>query len=228
MIKISIIRVSVFSTNCYLVQNTETKEGFLIDPGDYEEKILEILRREEVKLSAIYLTHGHLDHFMAVERIREEYKVPVYCHEAELPVLSDPAQNLTSRFMRHGRVLEGVTDLKDGVVFTVAGVTVTLLHTPGHTPGGCCYYLPENGILFSGDTLFYRSIGNTEFPGGSMGTLARSIREKLYTLPKETVVYAGHGEETDIGTEMRENPFVPALETVSKEGKHYDSITFDK
>lgn len=211
MIKVSSIRVSVFSTNCYLVQNTETKEGFLIDPGDYEEKILEVLQKEEVKLSAIYLTHGHLDHFMATERIREEYKVPVYCHEAELAVLTDPVQNLTSRFMRHGCVLEGAIGLKDGVAFTAAGVPVKLLHTPGHTPGGCCYYLPENGILFSGDTLFYRSIGNTEFPGGSMGTLARSIREKLYTLPEETVVYAGHGEETDIGTEMRENPFVPAL-----------------
>lgn len=211
MIKISSIRVSVFSTNCYLVQNTETKEGFLIDPGDYEEKLLEVLRKEEVKLSAIYLTHGHLDHFMATERIREEYKVPVYCQEAELSVLADPVQNLTSRFMRHGCVLEDVIGLKDGAEFTVAGVPVKLLHTPGHTPGGCCYYLPENGILFSGDTLFYHSIGNTEFPGGSMGMLARSIREKLYTLPEDTVVYAGHGEETDIGTEKRENPFVPAL-----------------
>lgn len=211
MIKVSSIRVSVFSTNCYLVQNAETKEGFLIDPGDYEEKILEILRKEEVKLSAIYLTHGHLDHFMATERIREEYKVPVYCHEAELEVLADPVQNLTGRFMRTGCVLEGVTGLKDGAEFTAAGIPVKLLHTPGHTPGGCCYYLAENGILFSGDTLFYHSIGNTEFPGGSMGTLARSIREKLYVLPEETVVYAGHGEETDIGTEMRENPFVPAL-----------------
>lgn len=211
MIKVSSIRVSVFSTNCYLVQNTETKEGFLIDPGDYEEKLLEVLRKEEVKLSAIYLTHGHLDHFMAAERIRDEYKVPVYCHEKELAVLSDPDQNLTSRFMRRGCVLEGAIGLRDGVAFTVAGVKVVVLHTPGHTPGGCCYYLRENGILFSGDTLFYRSIGNTEFPGGSMGTLARSIREKLYTLPEETVVYAGHGEETDIGTEMRENPFVPAL-----------------
>ncbi len=211
MIKVSSIRVSVFATNCYLVQNTETKEGFLIDPGDYEEKILEVLRKEEVKLSAIYLTHGHLDHFMATERIRAEYNVPVYCHEAELAVLSDPVQNLTSRFMRRGCVLEGATGLKDGAEFTAAGVKVAVLHTPGHTPGGCCYYLEENGILFSGDTLFYRSIGNTEFPGGSMGILSRSIREKLYTLPEETVVYAGHGEETDIGSEMRENPFVPAL-----------------
>lgn len=212
MIKIYSIRVSVFSTNCYVVQNTETKEGFIIDPGDYEEKILEVLKEKEVKLTAIYLTHGHLDHIMAAERIKAEYKVPVYCHETELSVLADPVQNLTSRFMREGYVFTAAEGLKDGAEFTAAGVPVKLLHTPGHTPGGCCYYLRENGVLFSGDTLFYHSIGNTEFPGGSMGTLSRSIREKLYTLPEETVVYAGHGEETTIGTEKRENPFVPAIE----------------
>ena len=211
MIKINSIRVSVFSTNCYLVQNTESREGFLIDPGDYEEKILDFLREKEVKLTAIYLTHGHLDHMMAAERIRREYEVPVYCHEAEIAVLADPAMNLTSRFLRRPYVPEGVQGLKDGEEFTVAGVRVRVLHTPGHTPGGCCYYLPEEGVLFSGDTLFYRSIGNTEFPGGSMGALVRSVREKLYVLPEETVVYAGHGEETDIGSEKQENPFVPAV-----------------
>lgn len=211
MIKIYSIRVSVFTTNCYLVQNTESKEGFLIDPGDYEEKILDLLKEKEVILTGIYLTHGHLDHMMAAERIRKEYDVPVYCHEAELAVLLDPVQNLTSRFMRNGYVLEDAVGLKDGTEFLTAGVTVTLLHTPGHTPGGCCYYLKENGVLFSGDTLFCRSVGNTEFPGGSMGTLARSIREKLYVLPEDTVVYSGHGEETDIGSEKQGNPFVPAM-----------------
>lgn len=211
MIKIYGIRVSVFSTNCYLVKNAETGEGFLIDPGDYAEKIIEVIKEKEVTLTAIYLTHGHLDHMMAAERIREEFGVPVYCHEAELAVLADPVQNLTSRFMRSGYVLEGVTGLKDGAEFTAAGIQIKLLHTPGHTPGGCCYYLQTEGYLFSGDTLFSRSIGNTEFPGGSMGTLARSIREKLYTLPEETRVYAGHGESTDIGSEKRENPFVPSL-----------------
>lgn len=210
MITIYSIRVSVFSTNCYVVQNTETKEGILIDPGDYEEKLLELLKEKEVKLTGIYLTHGHLDHIMAADRIRKEYNVPVYCHEAELRVLADPVQNLTDRFMREGYVFTEAEGLRDGAEFMTAGVSVKLLHTPGHTPGGCCYYLPENGILFSGDTLFYRSIGNTEFPGGSMGTLARSIREKLYILPEDTVVYAGHGEATTIGEEKRENPFVPA------------------
>ena len=212
MIKIYGIRVSVFSTNCYLVKNEENGEGFLIDPGDYAEKIIEVIKEKGVTLTAVYLTHGHLDHMMAADRIREEYNVPVYCHEEELAVLSDPVQNLTSRFMRSGYVLTDVIGLKDGAEFVAAGIPVRVLHTPGHTPGGCCYYLYEEGYLFSGDTLFFRSIGNTEFPGGSMGTLARSIREKLYVLPEETRVYAGHGESTDIGSEKRENPFVPSLQ----------------
>ncbi|MBQ9768322.1 MAG: MBL fold metallo-hydrolase [Lachnospiraceae bacterium] len=211
MIKVYSIRVSMFATNCYLVVNEDTKEGFLIDPGDYEEKILAVLKEKEVILRAIYLTHGHLDHMMAVERIREEYGVSAYCHVEELAVLADPVQNLTSRFLMDSYVLDGVKPLADGAEFSCAGVKIKLLHTPGHTPGGCCYYLPEEGILFSGDTLFQRSIGNTEFPGGSMGTIIRSIREKLYTLPEETVVYAGHGEETDIGSEKRENPYIPAM-----------------
>ena len=212
MIKIYGIRVSVFSTNCYLVKNEENGEGFLIDPGDYAEKIIEVIKEKGVTLTAVYLTHGHLDHMMAADRIREEYNVPVYCHEEEHAVLSDPVQNLTSRFMRSGYVLTDVIGLKDGAEFVAAGIPVRVLHTPGHTPGGCCYYLYEEGYLFSGDTLFFRSIGNTEFPGGSMGTLARSIREKLYVLPEETRVYAGHGESTDIGSEKRENPFVPSLQ----------------
>ena len=210
--KIYGIRVSVFTTNCYLVKNEETGEGFLIDPGDYAEKIIEVIKEKAVKLTAIYLTHGHLDHMMAVERVKAEFNVPVYCHEAELAVLADPVQNLTSRFMRSGYVFTDVIGLKDGAEFKAAGFDVRLIHTPGHTPGGCCYYLWEEGYLFSGDTLFFRSIGNTEFPGGSMGTLARSIREKLYMLPEETRVYAGHGESTDIGSEKRENPFVPSLQ----------------
>lgn len=218
MNRIDRIRVSVFATNCYLVVNEETKEGFLIDPGDYEERILAWLKEKEVILRAIYLTHGHLDHMLAVERIREEYGVSAYCHAEELAVLADPVQNLTSRFMRHTYVLEGVKPLHDGDEFSCAGVNIRLLHTPGHTPGGCCYYLPEEGVLFSGDTLFYRSVGNTGFPGGSMGMIVRSIREKLYSLPEETIVYAGHGEETDIGSEKRENPYVPAT-GISQDGR---------
>ena len=211
MVKVYAIRVSLFVTNCYLVMKEESKEGFLIYPGGHEERIFAALAEKEVKLVAIYLTHGHLDHMMAAERLREEYGVPVYCHAAELAVLADPVQNLTSRFLRHSYVLNGAEPLSDGAEFVTAGIRVKLISTPGHTQGGCCYYLPEEGILFSGDTLFYRSIGNTEFPGGSMSVLANSIREKLYVLPEETVVYAGHGEETDIGSEKRENPYVPAI-----------------
>lgn len=208
MIKVYSIRVTLFATNCYLVCNEETGEGFVVDPGGYEEKIVELLKEKKVRLTAVFLTHGHLDHMMAAERLQKEYEVPVYCHAAEQQVLTDAVMNLTARFLRKNYVFTKAESLADGAEFTAAGVRVRLLHTPGHTPGGCCYYLPEEGILFSGDTLFYRSIGNTEFPGGSSVALAKAVREKLYVLPEETLVYAGHGEPTDIGSEKRENPYV--------------------
>lgn len=210
MINIKTIVVSVFQTNCYLVTRDEKKEGFLIDPGDYADQIIEIIEQKGIDLEAIFLTHGHLDHMRAVERILEKYKVPVYAQASELAVLEDAEANLTRRFLRRDYTLTGVEPLADGRELVVAGISLRVIHTPGHTKGGCCYYLPADGILFSGDTLFYRSIGNTEFPGGSAAVLADSIRTRLYTLPKETIVYPGHGAATDIGSEMEENPFVPA------------------
>lgn len=210
MVKVVKILVSLFQTNCYLVVNEETKEGFLIDPGDYAEVITGAVEKEGVKLVAIYLTHGHLDHMRAVERVREKYPVPVYAQSSELSVLEDPELNLTRRFLRRDYVLTGVEPLADEREVTAAGIKMRVIHTPGHTKGGCCYYLFEEGILFSGDTLFYRSVGNTAFPGGSAALLEESIQNRLYVLPEDTVVYPGHGEPTDIGSEMRENPFVTA------------------
>jgi len=211
-VKIVTIPVSLFQTNCYLIENEETKEGFLIDPGDYARVILEALEREQVKLVGIYLTHGHLDHFRAVGKLLAVYPVPVYAQSEEIAVLEDAEQNLTNFFLHKSEVLTGVEPLADGRELVVAGLSMRVIHTPGHTVGGCCYYFAQEGVLFSGDTLFCRSVGRTDFPGGSSSTLAKSIRERLYTLPEETVVYPGHGEPTDIGSEKTQNPIVPASE----------------
>ena len=210
MVRVVKILVSLFQTNCYLVIHEETNEGFLIDPGDYADVILSAVEKEGVTLTGIYLTHGHLDHMRAVERIRLKYPVPVYAQSYELEVLENPEINLTRMFLRKDYVLTGVLPLADEREVCEAGIRMRVIHTPGHTKGGCCYYLFEEGILFSGDTLFYRSVGNTAFPGGSAAVLERSILEQLYVLPENTVVYPGHGEPTDIGSEMRENPFVTA------------------
>lgn len=200
--------VSLFKTNCYLVMNETTRDAFLIDPGDNPKDILAVLEREQVNLKAIFLTHGHLDHFRGVPKILEMFSVPVYAQKQEIAVLEDADLNLTLYFRRKAETLTGVLPLEDGAEFTAAGFEGRVLHTPGHTRGGCCYYFPKEGILFSGDTLFYRSVGTTDFPEGSMSTLCRSIREKLLVLPDNTLVYPGHGETTVIGEEKRENPFV--------------------
>ena len=130
--------------------------------------------------------------------------------DAEREVLEDPAKNLTGM---SGKSLSLKADrfFKDGEEIRMAGFSIRVIHTPGHTAGGCCYYFPDEGVLFSGDTLFAESIGRTDFPTGSMGTLVRSIQEKLFGLPDETKVYPGHGEETQIRWEKRYNPLLPFI-----------------
>lgn len=209
-VRVISIGVGAFATNSYLVIHEMTKDAFLIDPGDDADRLTAAIVREGVKLCAILLTHGHLDHFLAAEQLIRTYGVPIYTGEKELPVLLSPEENLTLRFLRRPVQLKGAIGLRDGEEITFADTKLKVIFTPGHTRGGCCYYLPKEGILFSGDTLFYRSVGNTSFPGGDTCLLMQSIKERLYSLPKETYVYPGHGESTDIGSEMEENPFVPA------------------
>ena len=145
---------------------------------------------------------------MAVPELREKTGIPVYACKAEEELLADPNQNLSA--MLFGKPLSLKADVWtcDEQELTVAGMKFRVLFTPGHTPGGCCYYSREAGVLFSGDTLFCGSVGRTDFPGGSMGTLTRSIREKLMPLPDETAVYPGHQDETTVGAERRYNPFL--------------------
>lgn len=210
MITIKTLVVSMFRTNCYLIKNEETGEGFIIDPGEHPKELMEAANEAGVRLCAVLLTHGHLDHFRAAEKIRETLNIPIYAQSEELPLLADGERNLTLCFLRHSITLEGVLPLSDNHEFEIAGTRIRVLHTPGHTVGGCCYYLWEEGVLFSGDTLFYRSVGTTDFPGGNSRILADSIRNRIYPLPPETVVYPGHGESTTVGEERRENPFVTA------------------
>ncbi len=155
----------------------------------------------------ILLTHGHFDHAGAAEELAEEYEIPVIAHEAEKETLEDPRRNQSGGMMGQPTAYSADTYVRDGQQMTLAGMTFTVLHTPGHTPGGCCFYFPREGLLIAGDTLFAGSVGRTDFPGGSMAQLVAGIREKLLTLPDETQVLCGHGESTSIGDERRWNPY---------------------
>ena len=162
---------------------------------------------------AVLLTHGHFDHAAAAEELAKEFNIKVYAHEAEEDTLRDPQKNV-SWMVGAKESYEADEFLKDNQVIKLAGFEIKVLHTPGHTEGGCCYYIAEEDVVFTGDTLFAGSVGRTDFPGGSMSQIVRSIQEKLMTLNKagdlenDIMVYPGHNDPTTIETERMENPYL--------------------
>lgn len=195
------------ATNCYIMINTETKEAIIIDPAANADRLSAEIVSQEVSPVAILLTHGHFDHIMAVNELKDKYDIPVYAHEDEEDVLKMTSLNMSTN-MGVRYVTKADHYLKDGDRLELAGFNIIVYHTPGHTKGGVCYYLPEQKILFSGDTLFHYSIGRTDFPTGSMSTLVRSIKEKLFVLPDDVQVLTGHEDMTTIGFEKKYNPFL--------------------
>ena len=200
--------VGMISTNCYLVINEETKDTVMVDPGAYPAKLKNVVKEQGLKLKAVLLTHAHFDHIMGLSDVMEDIKVPIYVEEADLPMMMDGESNLSSGYMRGGYQFADAVPVRDGQQLQIAGFQFRVIHTPGHTPGGCCYYFPYQNTLFSGDSLFQTSIGRTDFPKGSASQLIHAIREKLMPLPDETAVYTGHGDMTTIGTERMYNPYL--------------------
>lgn len=197
----------IISTNCYLAINEETRQAVVIDPAASPSYLMKHIRSEGLKIEAILLTHGHFDHMMGIDGFLAEYDVPVYVHEDDEDVMNQPELNLSSTYTS-GYTFSGAHYMKDNQVLTYAGYDFQVIHTPGHTRGGCCYYVESEGVLFSGDTLFQNSVGRTDFQNSSTSDLIRSIREKLMLLPDDTHVYPGHMGETTIGYEKTHNPYV--------------------
>ncbi|MCD7825089.1 MAG: MBL fold metallo-hydrolase [Clostridiaceae bacterium] len=199
--------VGPVQTNCYFLYHEDTKECILIDPGDEFEKIDGFIKKNELSLQSVFLTHGHFDHILAADQVRKEYGVPIYASKAEKEVLTNPKKNLSWTMGGTSAALDADHFLTDGQELLVLGRTMRCILTPGHTCGGMSFYLPREGILFSGDTLFQESVGRTDFPTSSMGELIRSVREKLFVLPDAVRVYPGHGMMTSIQHEKMFNPF---------------------
>ena len=159
-------------TNCYVVYNENTKECFVVDPAAPSAPLVEFIRTEGLQLQGILLTHGHFDHIMGIDALRRKWSVPVYASVLEQKVLTDTNVNLSAAYGA-GYVFADAKFLEDGASLALAGYQIRMISTPGHTAGGCCYYIEEEKVLFSGDTLFAGSVGRTDFPTGSMSTLVR-------------------------------------------------------
>lgn len=199
--------VGQVQTNCYFAINEETQEALIVDPGDSASFLAEKIKQKELKPQAILLTHGHFDHAMAAEELAEIFDLKIYAHEAEKDTLKQPGLNASGMIGRRDSYHADVF-VKDDEALKLAGMELKVLHTPGHTEGGCCYYVEKEQALFSGDTLFCQSVGRTDFPRGSMSQLIRSIKEKLLSLPNTVKVYPGHMGVTTIGMEKSSNPFI--------------------
>lgn len=203
-IKIDFMSVGSLGTNCYFVCNGDTMETVVVDPGADAAKIAARIEQKQYHPVAVFLTHAHFDHMMAAREICDRYGIRLYMYEEETELAGDPDANLSTSFMGPYYVDADET-FKDNQTVTIAGFDIKVLHTPGHTKGSCCFYLEEENILLSGDTLFCQSVGRSDFPTGSTAQLLRSIGERLFTLPDDTAVYPGHGEATTIGYEKVHN-----------------------
>lgn len=195
-----------FQTNCYMAVNVDTREAIVIDPAYDARYIYKTMQHENFNCVGIFLTHGHYDHIGAMAELKRLTGVPTYASEDEKGLLGNSRANLSAMF---GSPLEAQADnyLKDGDVKKILGTEMKCISVPGHTAGGMCYYFEQEGILFSGDTLFKYSIGRSDFPTGDGAALIENIRQKLLVLPEDTLVYPGHNGYTRIGKEKEFNPF---------------------
>ena len=199
--------VSPCATNCYLVSDSSTRDALIIDPGDDADAIVQAVHADDLVVRGIVNTHGHADHIAANGALKQEFGCPIMIHELDAPYLTDADLNLSS-FIGQSGPLSPPADrlLREGDVVMLGDRRFSVIHTPGHTPGGICLIVDD--VLFSGDTLFARSIGRSDFPGGAHRTLIESIRTKLLVLPDDTTVYPGHGPSTTIAIERSSNPWL--------------------
>jgi hydroxyacylglutathione hydrolase len=201
-----------FETNCYLVYESPASPGapcWIVDASFEPGEMIERVRALGLRPEKLILTHAHVDHIAGVDEVRRAFPdLPVLIHAAERDWLTDPFKNLSQMMGMPVTAAGFAGTLAEGDELALGASSWKVLHTPGHSPGGVTLYNARDQVALAGDALFAGSIGRTDFPGSSAGELARSIREKLYTLPDHTRVYPGHGPATTTGREAATNPFV--------------------
>ena len=204
------LALGAYETNCYVLRSSEeAKECLIIDAGLGANTLIEFLQGKQLNPVAVVLTHGHIDHIEGVAALRAKFaEIKVYIHKLDAEMLAEPFTNLSAMTGTPFSIEPADFCLEDESIVEEAGIKLKVLHTPGHTPGGICLYLEDEGVVFTDDTLFADSIGRTDFPNGNTKQLLQSIKEKLFILPDETKVYSGHGPMTSIAHEKQYNPFL--------------------
>ena len=195
------LAVGELETNCSIMMDEETRACAVVDPGDDAQRILDEIAKLGGKAEAIFLTHGHFDHMLAAQKVKEETGAKLYIHKSDLPFM----KQYNARFTKGYRQPEADAFLEEGMEIKIGGLTVTVLNTPGHSKGSCV--LLCEGEMFAGDTLFCHDCGRWDLPGGSKAEMYRSLK-RLHNLPGDYDVYPGHGPFSTLAEERRENPYM--------------------
>ena len=210
------IPVGILQCNCSIIGDPVSREALVIDPGDEVGRILDLIGRHQLKVKAIVSTHAHIDHVGGLSKLHQYTGAPVMMHREDLPLYQGMDVQAAFLGVAPPELTEVDQTLREGDVLHWGGFQAQVLHTPGHTPGSVCLFMPHEAgnltisapQLFAGDTLFAGSIGRTDLWGGSMEQILKSLQGKLMALPDETLVHPGHGPRTTIGEERQSNPFI--------------------
>ena len=203
-----ILRVGPLQCNCSILGDETSLEAIVVDPGDDIPTILSVLDKHNLTVKQIVITHAHIDHIAGAQRLKRLTGAPILYNQNDLPLVKMMDVQAGWLGIPTPEVLPPDDTLDDGKRIAIIGLTGSILHTPGHTQGSVCLYLPDQTLLLAGDTLFAGSIGRTDLPGGNTKQLIQSVNDRLLTLPDDVTVIPGHGPRTSIGAERDSNPFL--------------------
>lgn len=206
--QIETLVVGPIETNCYIIYDLDSREAVVIDAGDEAEYIIDYLEQHQLQVKAILNTHGHYDHTQANDALRIKTGAPLAIHIDDAELLENP-EKVSSKMLVQANACKAPEQLlHNGDIITFGKYALKVIFTPGHTKGGCCFYEENEAICFTGDTLFRGSIGRTDLYGGNYATLLHSVRERLHRLPDNVVIYPGHGPQSTMAFERKNNPFL--------------------